>query len=84
MKHSKVGGLMTVPAITVHAEQSVADTSRLMVRRGMERLPVLDEEERLVGRVTRRDLLAVVDRLSAQGDDIRLSPAARTARGVFA
>ncbi|MFF8381631.1 CBS domain-containing protein [Streptomyces sp. NPDC015661] len=52
-------GLMTAPAVTVHAEQSAADAARLMVRRGVERLPVVDEEERLVGIVTRRDLLCV-------------------------
>ncbi|MGW5781190.1 CBS domain-containing protein [Streptomyces sp. NPDC003863] len=51
--------LMTAPAVTVQAEQSVADAARLMVRRGVERLPVVDEEERLVGIVTRRDLLCV-------------------------
>ncbi|MEU7005161.1 CBS domain-containing protein [Streptomyces sp. NPDC046332] len=51
--------LMTTPAITVHAEETVADAARLMVRRGVERLPVVDEEERLVGIVTRRDLLCV-------------------------
>ncbi|MFF8598004.1 CBS domain-containing protein [Streptomyces sp. NPDC015232] len=49
--------LMTAPAITVHAEETVGDAARLMVRRGVERLPVVDEEERLVGIVTRRDLL---------------------------
>ncbi|WMX48455.1 CBS domain-containing protein [Streptomyces roseicoloratus] len=51
--------LMTAPAVTVHAEETVADAGRLMVRRGVERLPVVDEEERLVGIVTRRDLLCV-------------------------
>jgi CBS domain-containing protein len=51
--------LMTSPAVTVHAEETVADAARLMVRRGVERLPVVDEEERLVGIVTRRDLLCV-------------------------
>ncbi|MEU2232495.1 MULTISPECIES: CBS domain-containing protein [Streptomyces] len=140
--------LMTEPAVTVHAEQSVADAARLMVRRGVERLPVVDEEERLVGIVTRRDLLcvylrpdaeirhrvredvlsdvmglpgdavdvhvldgvvtlagrlrwqsqarllvnltervdgvvAVVDRISAQGDGNRFAPAARTAHDAF-
>ncbi|MFD0142559.1 MULTISPECIES: CBS domain-containing protein [unclassified Streptomyces] len=59
-------GLMTTPAITVHAEQTVADAARLMVRRGVERLPVVDEEERLVGIVTRRDLLRVFLRPDAE------------------
>ncbi|MFE1907789.1 CBS domain-containing protein [Streptomyces gardneri] len=59
-------GLMTTPAVTVHAEETVADAARLMVRRGVERLPVVDEEERLVGIVTRRDLLCVYLRPDAE------------------
>ncbi|MGV9944164.1 CBS domain-containing protein [Streptomyces sp. NPDC003401] len=51
--------LMTSPAITVHPEQSVPDAARLMERRGVERLPVVDEEDRLIGIATRRDLLRV-------------------------
>ncbi|MER5208917.1 CBS domain-containing protein [Streptomyces sp. NPDC002825] len=58
--------LMTSPAITVHAEETVADAGRLMVRRGVERLPVVDVEERLVGIVTRRDLLCVYLRPDAE------------------
>ncbi|KOG31878.1 MULTISPECIES: CBS domain-containing protein [Streptomyces] len=58
--------LMTTPAVTVHAEETVADAARLMVRRGVERLPVVDEEERLVGIVTRRDLLCVYLRPDAE------------------
>ncbi|MET8569512.1 CBS domain-containing protein [Streptomyces sp. NPDC004783] len=51
--------LMTSPAITVHPEQKVPDAARLMERQGVGRLPVVDEEDRLVGIVTRRDLLRV-------------------------
>ncbi|MEU9700605.1 CBS domain-containing protein [Streptomyces sp. NPDC047981] len=61
-----VRDIMTRPAITVHAEETVADAARLMVRRGVERLPVVDEEERLVGIVTRRDLLYVYLRPDAE------------------
>jgi len=50
---------MSSPAITVHPEQSVPDAARLMERRGVERLPVVDEEDRLIGIATRRDLLRV-------------------------
>ncbi|MFD8971386.1 CBS domain-containing protein [Streptomyces sp. NPDC059593] len=60
------GDLMSMPAVTVHAEETVADAARLMVRRGVERLPVVDEEERLVGIVTRRDLLCVYLRPDAE------------------
>ncbi|WP_371613951.1 CBS domain-containing protein [Streptomyces sp. NBC_00454] len=51
------GEVMSAPAVTVHAEETVADAARLMTRRGIERLPVVDVEDRLVGIVTRRDLL---------------------------
>ncbi|MGO4457108.1 CBS domain-containing protein [Streptomyces sp. M-16] len=53
------GVVMSAPAITVHAEETVADVARLMTRRGIERLPVVDVEDRLVGIVTRRDLLCM-------------------------
>ncbi|MCG3042794.1 CBS domain-containing protein [Streptomyces sp. S1A] len=62
------GELMTAPAVTVHALDSVARAARTMVAHGVQRLPVLDEEERLVGIVTRRDLLGVFLRPDA---DIR-------------
>ncbi|THA81602.1 CBS domain-containing protein [Streptomyces sp. A0592] len=51
------GGVMSAPAVTVHAEETAADAARLMTRRNIERLPVVDVEDRLVGIVTRRDLL---------------------------
>ncbi|MFE1240441.1 CBS domain-containing protein [Streptomyces tendae] len=62
------GDLMSSPAITVHPEQTVPDAARLMERRGVERLPVVDEADRLVGIATRRDLLRVFLRAD---DDIR-------------
>ncbi|MFJ8159516.1 CBS domain-containing protein [Streptomyces sp. NPDC096136] len=51
------GTIMSSPAVTVRAEETAADAARLMTRRGIERLPVVDVEDRLVGIVTRRDLL---------------------------
>ncbi|MFJ5708268.1 CBS domain-containing protein [Streptomyces sp. NPDC093105] len=53
------GGLMSTPAVTVHPEQRVADAARIMERRHIDRLPVVDEEDRLIGITTRRDLLRV-------------------------
>ncbi|MDX3233108.1 CBS domain-containing protein [Streptomyces sp. ME19-01-6] len=53
------GQLMSRPAITVRPQDSVVDAARTMARHGVERLPVIDEEDRLVGIVTRRDLLTV-------------------------
>lgn len=53
------GGLMSSPAVTVHPEQRVVDAARIMERRHIDRLPVVDEEDRLIGITTRRDLLRV-------------------------
>ncbi|MFB6613046.1 CBS domain-containing protein [Streptomyces sp. NPDC085524] len=60
------GALMSAPAITVRAEETAADAARLMTLRGIERLPVVDVEDRLVGIVTRRDLLRMFVRPDAE------------------
>ncbi|MET9885652.1 CBS domain-containing protein [Streptomyces sp. NPDC006430] len=57
MPHVSAGALMTAPAVTVHPEQRVAEAARIMERRRIDRLPVVDEEDRLIGITTRRDLL---------------------------
>ncbi|WP_369386528.1 CBS domain-containing protein [Streptomyces sp. CG1] len=51
------GQLMTEPPVTVHADDTVVRAGRTMLTRHVERLPVVDEADRLVGIVTRRDLL---------------------------
>ncbi|WP_330340230.1 CBS domain-containing protein [Streptomyces sp. NBC_00557] len=53
------GRLMTEPPVTVRAEDTIVEAARTMAQRHVERLPVVDEEDRLVGIVTRRDLLQV-------------------------
>jgi CBS domain-containing protein len=59
VKARTAGQLMTEPPVTVHADDSIVEAARTMAQRRVERLPVLDEEHRLVGIVTRRDLLQV-------------------------
>ncbi|MCX3059882.1 CBS domain-containing protein [Streptomyces beihaiensis] len=53
------GQLMSEPAVTAHADDTIAEAARTMARHKVERLPVLDDDDRLVGIVTRRDLLRV-------------------------
>ncbi|MGW3355460.1 CBS domain-containing protein [Streptomyces bungoensis] len=53
------GRLMTEPPVTARAEDTVVEAARTMAEHRVERLPVVDEEDRLVGIVTRRDLLQV-------------------------
>ncbi|WP_369213302.1 CBS domain-containing protein [Streptomyces flavofungini] len=53
------GQLMSAPPVCAHADDTIAEGARAMARHKVERLPVVDDEDRLVGIVTRRDLLQV-------------------------
>ncbi|MEU0156661.1 CBS domain-containing protein [Micromonospora fulviviridis] len=58
--------LMTAPAVTTHARATLPAAARLMDHEAVKRLPVLDDLGRLVGIVTRGDLLRVHLRTDAQ------------------
>lgn len=62
-----VAGLMTTDVATVHEDSSVHDLVALMVDGGYRHIPVLDGEERLVGLVSRADLIAVLHHLLVGG-----------------
>ncbi|WP_043268319.1 CBS domain-containing protein [Streptomyces sp. CT34] len=53
------GELMSAPAVTVHADATLAQAARVMARRSVKRLPVVDAEGMLQGVVSRADLLKV-------------------------
>jgi CBS-domain-containing membrane protein len=50
---------MTSPAITIGPDEPVSEAARLMYLRRVKRLPVISEAGRLVGIVTRSDVLSV-------------------------
>ncbi|WP_229882299.1 CBS domain-containing protein [Streptomyces alanosinicus] len=61
---AKTGGmsaeeLMSTPAVTVRPDVTLAQATRLMVVNHVKRLPVIDDEDRLLGVVSRGDLLKV-------------------------
>lgn len=58
--------LMTSPAVTISAAATVTEAARVMHSHKLKRLPVVDEDRRLVGIVSRVDLLGVYDRPDAQ------------------
>jgi CBS domain-containing protein len=60
--------LMTTPPVTIGPNESVSHAARLMYARHVKRLPVVDDDGRLVGIVSRTDVLSVYARLDA---DIR-------------
>jgi len=53
------GILMTAPAITIGPDATIPAAARLMNTHHIRRLPVVDEHGKLVGIVSRRDLLSV-------------------------
>ncbi|KUO17694.1 CBS domain-containing protein [Streptomyces dysideae] len=68
------GELMSTPAVTVHAYASIAEAARIMARRHVKQLPVVDEVGMLQGVVSRSDLLKVFLRPDAEiAEEIRHS-----------
>jgi CBS domain-containing protein len=63
------GELMTSPAITIHPDATIPGAARTMNAHRIRRLPVVDEDGRLLGIVSRRDLLGVF--LRPDGDIAR-------------
>lgn len=57
-----VGDAMTTPVISVGPDDGHVDAARLMKRKHVKRLPVLDDNGRLLGVVSRSDILAVFTR----------------------
>ena len=53
------GALMTSPAVTIGADATIPAAARLMNTHHIARLPVIDEKGKLIGIVSRRDLLSV-------------------------
>ena len=67
-KHSAgtAGALMPSPVVTIGPGASLGDAARLMTTRGVKRLPVVGPDGRLIGIVSRSDLLKVFLRSDAE------------------
>jgi CBS domain-containing protein len=68
---AKAGGvtaadLMTSPAVTIGPDDTVEHAAKLLYDRKVKRLPVVDQGGRLVGIISRTDILAVFDRPDAE------------------
>jgi CBS domain-containing protein len=59
------GDLMTTAVVAVRPDDTVERTAKLMYDRAVKRLPVTDESGRLVGIISRADVLSVFDRTDA-------------------
>jgi tRNA nucleotidyltransferase (CCA-adding enzyme) len=55
--HAPVRGFMSKPVVTISGATTLSEIQRLMVKEDIGRLPVLNDAGRLLGLVTRRELL---------------------------
>ncbi|MET9725931.1 CBS domain-containing protein [Streptomyces zaomyceticus] len=70
----RAGELMSSPAVTVHADATLAEAARIMATRKVKRLPVVNEIGMLEGVVSRSDLLKVFLRTDGEiEEEIRRS-----------
>ena len=60
------GDLMTSPPVTIHPDATIPAAARVMNASHVRRLPVVDPEGKLLGIVSRRDLLSVFLRPDSQ------------------
>ncbi|XP_065018517.1 uncharacterized protein LOC135644665 [Musa acuminata AAA Group] len=58
---SKVGEVMSSPAIMLSPEKTVLDAAALMLKKKIHRIPIVNEEQKVVGMVTRTDIFQVLE-----------------------
>ncbi len=75
------GELMSQPAVTIGPDASLAEAARTMYARRVKRLPVVDENGRLIGIVSRVDILHIFARPDKQ---IREDVIRKVVTGEFA
>jgi len=63
---STAADIMTTPVVVCHPYDDVRSAARKLLEAGVKRLPVLDANQRLVGIVSRPDILRMFDRPDAQ------------------
>lgn len=51
------GDVMTAPVVTIGERAGLREAAKIMIKKGLKRLPVLDESDELVGIVSRADIL---------------------------
>ncbi|MDA8079824.1 MAG: CBS domain-containing protein [Nitrospiraceae bacterium] len=57
-----VGDIMTSPAVTIQPDAEVSEAVRIMDMRRIRRLPVVDKNQRLVGLISRSDIVKAMGR----------------------
>jgi CBS domain-containing protein len=90
----KVADYMTAPAESIRPTASLFDIAHIFLTRSFRKLPVVDVDRRVIGQVSRRDMLVAIeagrdtprlygveDRRPVEQTDAGVDSAMRTARG---
>ncbi|UCE11655.1 MAG: CBS domain-containing protein [Candidatus Thorarchaeota archaeon] len=85
IKRLHVSSAMTDTVITVSADDVVVDVAKLMIERGMSGCPVVDEEGKLIGVITKRETTELVKKfdnvkvedLMTSADILQVNPVER-------
>lgn len=59
----KVGDYMTTNVETIDADSSIMEVAKLFIDMPYKRFPVVDEEENLVGQISRADVLRAIEKI---------------------
>lgn len=70
-----VKDVMTTPAVSVTSGTTVRKIAELLDRKGIKRVPVVDDEGRLVGIVSRADIIRIICEESAEASAGKGNPA---------
>lgn len=62
IRAKQAGDIMSSPALTVHEDRPYSEVADLMAKRAINRVPVTDAEGRLIGIITRNDLIRASSR----------------------
>jgi len=64
----RVGEIMTSPLITVDSAMSVSECARIMKENRIHHLPVVDENNHLIGMISATDFLVVAEAMGRSGE----------------
>lgn len=76
-----VGQLMSKDPVTIRDDTPVARAAEIFSTRPFRRLPVLDKNGRLVGQLSRRDVLRAIQLMRKEGARFRTSKSDQTQKG---
>ncbi len=73
-QHKRAGDIMSTPVHTVHHDDAIGQVVQQMLNKGLKRLPVVDDTNRIVGMLSRLDILYAASGSSTSGPEQAPAP----------